>query len=95
MRVEKLYHKHPAHLVLLAAVVRVGSARATSNFSMELICMHNYACISHSDMHIQQCYALVWGGSSTSNLLEPSSTTHIAEIAMCVVFFHMSSGWFN
>ena len=38
-------------------------------------------------------YALVRGGSSTSNLLEPSRTT--SEIPLHVVFFHMSLGWFK
>ena len=33
-------------------------------------------------------YALVRGGSSTSNHI-------ITEIAMCVEFCHMSSGWFD
>ena len=36
--------------------------------------------------------ALVWGGSSVSNLF---SNHLIAEIARCVEFFHMSSGWFD
>ena len=41
---------------------------------------------------MQGAYALVRGGSSTSNLLEPSRAT---EIARCGEFFHMSSGWFD
>ena len=41
---------------------------------------------------VQGAYALVRGGSSTSNLLEPSRTT---KIARCVEFCHMSSGRFE
>ena len=44
---------------------------------------------------VQGAYALVRGGSSTSNFLEPSRTTSFAEVARCVEFFHMSSGWFG
>ena len=47
---------------------------------------------------VQCVYALARGGSSTSNLIKPSRTTsfkpHI-EIATCVEFCHMSSGWFD
>ena len=43
---------------------------------------------------VQGAYALVRGGSSTSNLVEPSRT-NITEIAKCVEFCHMSSGWFD
>ena len=41
---------------------------------------------------VQGAYALVRCDSSTSNLLEPYI---IAEIARCVEFFHMRSGWFD
>ena len=40
---------------------------------------------------VQGAYALVRGGSSASNLLEPI----ISEITRCIEFFHMSLGWFN
>ena len=47
---------------------------------------------------VQGAYALVRGGSSTSNLVEPRRTfpNHIIkEIARCVEFCHMSFGWFD
>ena len=60
---------------------------------------------------MQGAYALVRGGSSTSNLIEPSCTCSgwfkyieprrtfsnhiITKIARCVEFYHMSSGWFD
>ena len=44
---------------------------------------------------VQGAYALVRGGSSTSNLVEPSQNHIITEIAKCVEFCHMSSGWFD
>ena len=40
---------------------------------------------------MQSVFALVQGGSSTSNLLEPSRTI----VAMCEEFCHMRSGWFD
>ena len=43
---------------------------------------------------VQGAYALVRGGSSTSNLIE-SSRNIITEIARCVGFCHMGSGWFD
>ena len=43
---------------------------------------------------VQGAYALVRGGSSTSNLIEPTRTT-ITELARCVEVSHMSSGWFD
>ena len=43
---------------------------------------------------VQGVYALVRGGSSTSNLMEPTRTTS-TEIARCVEVYHMSSGWFD
>ena len=42
---------------------------------------------------MQGAYALVRGGSSTSNLVEASRI--ITKIARCVEFCHMSSGWFD
>ena len=44
---------------------------------------------------VQGAYALVRSGSSNSNLIEPLSNHIIAEIARCVEFCHMSSGWFD
>ena len=47
---------------------------------------------------VQGAYALVRGGSSTSNLVEPRRTfsNHIiTEIVRCFEFCHMSSGWFD
>ena len=44
---------------------------------------------------VQGAYALVRGGSSTTNLLELSHTTSFTGIARCVEFCHMSSGWFD
>ena len=41
---------------------------------------------------VQGAYALVLGGSSASNLHEPSRATSLQR---CVEFFHMSSGWFD
>ena len=41
---------------------------------------------------VQGAYALVRGGSSTSNLVEPSRTTSLQR---CVEFCHMSLGWFD
>ena len=55
-------------------------------------------CECPSVCHTPEVLALVRGGSSASNLLEPSRTTKnhiIAEIARCVEFFHMSLGWFD
>ena len=40
-------------------------------------------------------YAPVRGGSSTSNLIEPSRTSSSTEIATYINFFHTSSGWFD
>ena len=44
---------------------------------------------------MQGAYALVRGGSSTSNLIESSQNHIITEIGRCVEFCHMSSGWFD
>ena len=43
---------------------------------------------------VQGAYAIVRGGSSTSNLLEPTRTT-ASRIARCVEVYHKSSGWFD
>ena len=44
---------------------------------------------------VQGAYALVRGGSSTANLIEPTRTTGITELARCVEVYHRSSGWFD
>ena len=44
---------------------------------------------------LQGSYALVRGGSSASNLLEPSRTTSSQRYERYVEFFHKSSGWFD
>ena len=41
---------------------------------------------------VQGAYALVRGGSSTSNLFEPTRTTASQRY---VEVYHMSSGWFD
>ena len=44
---------------------------------------------------VQGAYAIVWGGSSTLNLTEPTQNHNITEIARCGKVCHMSSGWFD
>ena len=45
---------------------------------------------------VQGAYALVRGGSSTSNLIEPTRTTTPQKyVARCGEICHMSLGWFK
>ena len=44
---------------------------------------------------VQGAYALVRGGLSTANLIEPTRTTNITAIARCGEVCHRSSGWFD
>ena len=71
-------HKYPAHLV---SSVKMWFDSTEPSLTTSL----------HGKQGVHGDYALVWGGSRTANLLEPSRT---AEIARFVEFFHMSSGWF-
>ena len=44
---------------------------------------------------VQGTHAPFQGGSSTSNLIEPSQTISYRKIARCGEFFHMSLEWFD
>ena len=44
---------------------------------------------------VQGAHAIVRGGSSTVNLIEPTRNHIITEIARCREVCHMSSGWFD